>query len=186
MFDGGEDFGAVIGYFDVGPDLEDLALRRDEIGDAGGVFDGADAFDGDAVLVDNFVAGVGEEFESEVFLGAEAFVGLGGVEGDAEDGGVEGVVFGLVALEVMGFEGAAAGFVFRVKVEDDEFAFVVAKGDLFVFLRGEGEGGSAGAFGEEAFGGGGDGAACGQEAAGEGKGEEEGDTEALGHGLWGS
>ncbi len=63
--------------------------------------------DGDTIGVDDFVVGVGEEFEAEGVLGAPGFVAFDGVEADAEDDCVEGVVLVHVALEVVGLDGAA-------------------------------------------------------------------------------
>ena len=129
-------------YLDVGPELDDLAGRGDEVGLAAGELHGAHAVDGDAILVDDFMVGIGEEFEAEGIFGAPGFVSFHGVEGDAEDDGVGGVVLGLVALEVMGLDGATLGLVLGVEVEDDPLALVVGEGDGLVFLGGQGEVGS--------------------------------------------
>ena len=62
---------------------------------------------GNAVGVDDLVVGVGQQLEAEGVLGAPGPVALDGVEADAEDDGVVGVVLGQVALEVVRFDGAA-------------------------------------------------------------------------------
>ena len=57
--------------------------------------------DGDTVGVDDFVVGIGEEFEGAGVFGAEGLVALDGVERDAEHDRVERVVLVEVALEVV-------------------------------------------------------------------------------------
>jgi len=65
----GGDFGQDLGAVDVGidlfPDLGDLAGRRDEEGIAGRKLHVAVGHEGDAIGIDDFVVGVGEEFEAE-------------------------------------------------------------------------------------------------------------------------
>ncbi len=133
---------------DVRPELDDLASGGDEVGLAAGELHGAHAVDGNAVLVDDFVVGIGEEFEAEGVFGAPGFVSFDGVEGDAEDDGVGGVVLGLIALEVMSLDGASLGLILGVEVEDDPLTFVVGEGDGLVFLRWQGEVGSGCADGD--------------------------------------
>jgi hypothetical protein len=121
------------------PDLDDLAVRGDEEGFAVGELGNAVVFDGDTVGVDHFVVGVGEELEAEGVLRAPGFVAFDGVKADAEDDRVGGVILGDVALEVVGFDGAAGGLVLGVEVEDDPLALVVGEADGLVFLGGQGE-----------------------------------------------
>ena len=110
---------------DVGPELDDLAGGGDEVGLAAGELNGAHALDGDTVGVDDFVVWVCEEFKGEGLLGAEGFVAIDGIEGDADYGSVEGGVPGLIALEVVGLDGAALCLVLGIEVEDDPLAFEV-------------------------------------------------------------
>ena len=125
--------------FDVRPELDDFASGGDEVGLAAGKLHGAHAVDGNVVLVYDFVVWIGEELEAEGIFGAPGFVSFDGIEGDTEDYGVGGVVLGLIALEVMSFDGAALGLILGVEVEDDPFAFVVGEGDWLVLLGGQGE-----------------------------------------------
>ncbi len=99
---------------------------------------------GNTVGVDDLVVGVGKELEAEGVFRAPCLVAFDGVEADAEDDRVEGVILGHVALEVVGFDGASLGLVLRVEVEDDPLAFVVGEADGLVFLRGQGEVGCGG------------------------------------------
>jgi hypothetical protein len=62
-----------------------------------------------------------------------------GVEADAEDDSVGRIIFGDVALEVVGLDGTAGGLVLGVEVEDDPLAFVVGEADGLIFLRGQGK-----------------------------------------------
>ena len=77
---------------------------------------------------------VGEELEAEGVLGAPGLVAFDGVEADAEDDGVQCVILRHVALEAVGFDGAAGGLILRVEVEDDPLALVVGEADGLVFL----------------------------------------------------
>lgn len=105
--DGGEDLGGVVGDVLDLPGLHDLAVRRDEEGVAHGNRHRAGLDDGNAVEVDDLVLRVGEHLEGEAVFCAPGLVALDGVHGDAEDDGVGGLVLGQVALEVVGFHGAA-------------------------------------------------------------------------------
>ena len=128
LFVGGDfsqNFGAVSGGIDLFPDLDDLAVRRDEEGLAVGELHNTIVFDGDTVGVDDFVVRVGEEFEAEGVLGAPGLVAFDGVEADAQDDCVQGIILRHVALEAMGLDGAAGGLVLGVEVENDPFSFVV-------------------------------------------------------------
>jgi hypothetical protein len=60
-----------------------------------------------AVRIHDFVFRVGEQAEGEPFFGAELLVAVRGVDAHAHNDGMIGIEFGLIALEVMGFEGAA-------------------------------------------------------------------------------
>ena len=137
LFVGG-DFGQDVGAVDVGidllPDLDDLAGGRDEEGVTGRKLHVSVSHEGDAVGVDDLVVGVGEEFEAERVFRAPGLVSFDGVEADAEDDCVEGVIPGHVALEVVGLDGAALGLVLGVEVEDDPLALVVGEADGLVFL----------------------------------------------------
>ena len=124
---------------DLLPYLDDFAVGGDEEGFAVGKLHDAVVLDGNTVLVDDFVVGVGKELEAEGVFRAPGLVAFDGVEADAEDDGVQGVILRHVALEAMGLDGAACGLVLRVEVEDDPFALVVGEADGFVFLRGQGE-----------------------------------------------
>jgi hypothetical protein len=121
------------------PDLDYLALGGDEEGFAVGELRNAEVFDGDAVGIDDFVVWVGEELEAEGIFRAPGLVAFDGVEADAEDDRVGGVILGDVALEVVSLDGAAGGLVLGVEVEDDPLALVVGEADGLVFLRGQGE-----------------------------------------------
>jgi hypothetical protein len=124
---------------DLLPHFDDLALGRDEEGVAAGILGVAVGHEGDAVLVDDLVVGVGQEFEAEGVFGAPGFVAFDGVEADAEDDCVGGVILRHVALEAVGLDGAAGGLVLGVEVEDNPLAFVVGEADGLVFLRGQSE-----------------------------------------------
>jgi hypothetical protein len=143
--DFGQDVGAVNVGIDLLPDLDDLAFGGDEEGVAGGELHLATGHDGDAVGIDDFVVGVGEHLEVEGVLGAPGFVALDGIEADAEDDGVEGVVLIEVTLEVVGLDGATLGLVLGVEVEDDPLAFEVGEADGLVFLGGQSKVGSGSA-----------------------------------------
>jgi hypothetical protein len=121
------------------PDLDDLAVGGDQEGLAVGELHDAVVFDGDAIGVNDFVVGIGEELEAEGVLRTPGLVAFDGVEADAEDDGVGSVILGEVALEVVGFDGAAGGLVLGVEVEDDPLALVVGEADRLVFLGGQGE-----------------------------------------------
>ena len=107
------------------PDLHNLAVRRDEEGFAVGELHDAVVLDGNAVGVDDLMVGVGQEFEAEGVLGAPGLVAFDGVEADAQDDCVQGIILRHVALEAMGLDGAAGGLVLGVEVENDPFSFVV-------------------------------------------------------------
>ena len=124
---------------DLLPYFDDFALGGDEEGIAAGIFGVAVGHEGDAVLVDYLVVGVGEELEAEGVLGAPGFVAFDGVEADAENDRVECVILGHVALEAVGLDGAAGSLVLGVEVENDPLAFVVGEADGLVFLRGQSE-----------------------------------------------
>ncbi len=147
LFVGG-DFSQDVGAVDVGinllPDLDDLAGGRDEEGVAGRVFHVSVGHERDTVGVDDLVVGVGEELEAEGVFRAPCLVAFNGIEADAEDYRVQGVVLGHVALEVVGLDGAALGLVLRVEVEDDPLALVVGEADGLVFLRRQGKVGRGG------------------------------------------
>ena len=100
-----------------------------------------------AVGVDDLVVGIGEQLEGERILGAEGLVALDGVERDAEDDGVQSVVLGQVALEVVSLNGAAGGHVLGIEVEDDPLALVLESEMGCVLLRGQAEVGGGGADG---------------------------------------
>jgi len=121
------------------PDLHNLAVRRDEEGFAVGELGDAVVLDGNTVGIDDLVVWVGEELKAEGVLRAPGLVAFDGVEADAEDDGVGSVILGDVALEVVGFDGAAGGLVLGVEVEDDPLALVVGEADGLVFLGGQGE-----------------------------------------------
>jgi len=135
--DFGEDFGAVDVRVYLGPEFDDFAFRRDEEGLARGKLHISVGHEGDAVEIDDLMVGVGEHLEVEGVLGAPGFVVGDGVEADAEDHGIEGVIFIEVALEVVRFDGAAPGLVLGVEVEDDPFALELGEADKLVFLRGQ-------------------------------------------------
>jgi hypothetical protein len=145
----GGDFGEDVGAVDVGidllPDLDDLAVGRDEEGVTGGELHVSVGHQGHAVGIDDFMVGVGEHLEVEGVLGAPGFVAFDGIEADTEDDGVEGMILIEVALEVVGFNGASLGLIFGVEVENHPLAFEVAEADGLVFLRGQGEVGCGGA-----------------------------------------
>jgi hypothetical protein len=61
-------------------------------------------------------------------------VALDRVERDAQDNGIESVVFRKIALKVVGLERAAAGLVLWVEVEYNPLASVVRERDLSIFL----------------------------------------------------
>jgi hypothetical protein len=140
----GQDVGAVDVGIDLLPDLDDLAGGRDEEGLALCELHVSVGHERDTVGIDDLVIGIGEKFEAEGVLGAPCLVTLDGVEADAEDDGVQGVVLGHVTLEVVGLDGAACGLVLRVEVKDDPLALVVAEADGLVFLGGQGEVGRCG------------------------------------------
>jgi hypothetical protein len=149
LFFGGADFSqnffAVVGDLDIGPELDDLAVGGDEEGLAASELDWTHALDGDAILVDDLVFRVREELEGQALLCAEALVAVRGVEADAQHGGVECGVFVEVTLKVVGLDGAAGGLVLGVEVENDPFAFVVGEANGGIVLRRQGKAGSAGA-----------------------------------------
>jgi len=134
---------------DAGPDLGDFSGGCNEKSIAGSELVIATSGKGHAVGVDDFVVGVGEQFEGERIFGAEGFVAFDGVERDTEYDSVECVVLGQVALEVMGLNGAAAGHVFGIKVEDNPFSLVLRERYRSVFLRGQAEAGSGSAWLED-------------------------------------
>ena len=83
--------------------------------------------------------GVGGQFESEPLLCAEVLVAAGRIDADAYDDGVVFVVEGEIALEVVGFDGAAGGVVFRIEVEHHPLAFEIMQADAAAVLRRQGE-----------------------------------------------
>ena len=128
---------------DPAPDLGDLARGGDEISVAGRKFVVAARGKGHAVGIDNLMVGIGEQLEGKRILGAESFVALDGIEGDAEDDGIERIVFGQIALEVVGLDGAAAGHVLGVEVKDDPLALELRERNRRVFLGRQAEVGSS-------------------------------------------
>lgn len=69
------DFQVGLFYYSIGVDQERVA---------GGKLFNAEVYDR-AILLGDFVVGVGEELEVETFFGAELLVGIGGVDADAQD-----------------------------------------------------------------------------------------------------
>ena len=95
----------------------------------------AHGLDGDAVLIDHLVVGVGEELEGESFLGAELPCGESTVSSETPTtAALRAVYFALIALEVVGFNGAALGLILGVEVEDDVLALEVREAYGFVKL----------------------------------------------------
>lgn len=110
---------------DLGPDFDDLAFGGDEEGFAVCVVHWTEGLHRNSIQVDDFMVGVGEQLEVEGVLCAPGFVVGDGVEANAQDYGVQSVIFIEVALKVVRFDGAALGLVFRVEVEDNPLALVV-------------------------------------------------------------
>ena len=119
---------------DLLPNLNDLAVGRDEEGVAGGELHVTVGHDGNTVEVDDFMVGVGEHLEVEGVLGAPFFVARDGVEADAENDGIESVVLIEVALEVVSLDGASLGLILGIEVENDPLTLEVAEADGLVFL----------------------------------------------------
>jgi len=122
-----------LGRVDVEPHLPDGPGRIDEKGVPGGEF-GDGQIDDRAILRRNRRLSVGEQLEVQTFLGAELLVRLFILRADAEDHGVFCFELGEVALEAVGFDGAAGREVLGIEIEDHPFAAIVTECNGFAFL----------------------------------------------------
>jgi len=86
------------------------------------------------VVADHFFTRVGQELERQAFLGAELLVRIDIIGADAYDGGFLRRVLIQIALEVVGFDGAALRHVFRIKVEDHPLTAELLQADGFALL----------------------------------------------------
>src|SRR5262249_13390931 len=82
------------------------------------------------VLRRNFSARVGQEFEGQSFFRAKFLVRIGAVHAYAKNYCSGLVVLGEVSLKIMRLEGATAGHVLWIKIENDPFALEVLETDL--------------------------------------------------------
>jgi hypothetical protein len=103
---------------DLGPDLDDLTVGRDEEGLPIGELHLLVGHKRDAVGIDDLVVRVGEEFEAEGILRAPGLMIFYSVDAYTEDDGVQGVILRDVTLEAVSLEGTALGLVLWVEVED--------------------------------------------------------------------
>jgi hypothetical protein len=94
-----------------------------------------------AIRIDDLMFRIGKQAEGQSFLGAELLVAIGSVHAHAEYNGVLSVIHGLIALEVVGFDGAAGGHVFGVEVEHHPFAAKSIQRNLRAILRWKSESG---------------------------------------------
>ena len=109
------------------------------------------------VFGDDLLIGVGQQLEGQALLGAELLMRIGGVGADAQDGGLFGLILSQVALEIVGFDGAALSHVLRVEIQDHPLTFEILQVDGFAFLRHQLEFRRFAAFGGQFGGGQGDG-----------------------------
>lgn len=110
------------------------ALWIDEKGVARGDFGDAE-IDQRAVGRGDFIVGVGEQLEVETFLGTKLSVSAFVLDADTEDDGVFLFILSEVALEIVRFDGAAAGEILGVEIKHDPFAAKIAKTERFSILR---------------------------------------------------
>src|SRR5579859_7572050 len=82
----------------------------------------------------NFRLGVREQLEAQAFLSAELLVGIFVLYADTNDDGVLLFVLCQVALEVMGFDCASAGKIFRVEIEHYPLALKIVKANRLGLL----------------------------------------------------
>src|SRR5215216_2785525 len=137
-----KDLGGVAVGLDVVPGPLDTALFVDQKGGAQHPNAGL-AIPGllppGAVGVHDLVVGVGQQWELEAVLVAEALVALGVVAGDADDRHAGGLEVGQVVVELARFAGAARGIVGGIEVEDDPLALEVGQRHGGAVLVGQGE-----------------------------------------------
>src|SRR5271157_2146469 len=139
-----ENFFTVLVGIHIGIDFGDLALGIDDEGVTGSELDQAEICER-AVLLGDLVVGVRKQLEVQALLGAELLVRVDAVNADAQYHGVPVLILLLVALEVVRFNGAAAGHVFGIEVKDQPFALELVETDFAAVLGRKREIGSSGA-----------------------------------------
>ena len=80
-----------------------------------------------------------QKSEIETAFRAELFVGIHAVEAHAQDDCITLGILGLVHLELVGFAGSTRGLIFRVEIEHDPLAAIIAEADCAAVLRGQSE-----------------------------------------------
>src|SRR5205823_12195213 len=83
-----------------------------------------------AVGLRHFGIGVGQELKVQSFLCTKVFMRFGVVYADPEDNRTGVLVFSQIALKVLRFQGATAGKILWVKIENDPFALVIIQTNL--------------------------------------------------------
>jgi len=85
------------------------------------------------IQIDDLLVGIGQELEAQALPWCRTADESRPYHADAEDGGVGLFILREIALEIVGFDRAARGEIFRVKVEDDPLA-VENRADSLVCL----------------------------------------------------
>ena len=119
----------MVGGLDTGVYLGDFAFRINDKGVSRGEF-APFVIHHRTVLGRDLPVRVGEQFEVESFLRAKILVRLGRVHAHAENYRSGVFIFCQVALEIARLHGAAAGKIFRVKIEHDPFAAIILQAYL--------------------------------------------------------
>src|SRR5260370_35353851 len=73
---------------------------------------------------------IGQQFEIEPFLRAEILVRLRSVHTPAKNYRTRFLILRQIALEIVCFHGAAAGEIFRIKIEHNPFAAIIFQAHL--------------------------------------------------------
>lgn len=87
------------------------------------------------IFGDYLFIGVGEQTKGEAFFRTELLVRIDVIGADSNDGGLLRVVLGKIALEIMGFDGAATSHILWIEVQHHPLAVEILQTDRFALLR---------------------------------------------------
>lgn len=139
-----EDFGGVAFGVDGGPDSFDLAGFADEERAANDAHEFA-AYElllqPRAIGFDGFVVGIAEQREIKFEFGLEQGLGSDGIGAQAKNGHFELVELLFCVAKLGRLDDSTGGVGFREKEKQDALALEILKGDGFVFVGLEAEGG---------------------------------------------
>jgi hypothetical protein len=104
-------------------DVDDFSIWADEKAHA---LVHAFALNPHTVKIRDFSVRVGEQREIQIVFGDELLVAVGGIKADADDLHVVLLQIAHAVTEAARFLRAAAGEIFRIKIEQDDFLLLIA------------------------------------------------------------